>query len=103
MKILNLTIIAISMMAVAGPLQAGDADAGQAAFSSKGCAGCHGAGGSAPTPGNPKLSGKGADFTRKALADFKSGTRKNPTMNAMAGMLSDADVDNIATYIGAQK
>ena len=103
MKILNMTIIAVSMMASVSPALAGDADAGASTFSGKGCTGCHGAGGAAPTPGNPKLAGKDAAFIKKALADFKSGARKNPTMNAMAGMLSDSDVANVAAYIGAQK
>lgn len=103
MKILNTTIIAASMMLAAGPSLAGDADAGQATFTSKGCSGCHGTGGAAPTPGNPKLAGQGAGAIKKALTDFKSGARKNPTMNAMAGMLSDTDVDNVSAYLGAQK
>ena len=103
MKILSILTISAVMALAAQPALAADADAGKAAFTSKGCAGCHGDGGAAPTPGNPKLAGKGAAAIKKALADFKSGARKNPTMNAMAGMLSDADVDNIAAYLGAQK
>ena len=100
---LNILMIVASMALATSPALAGDADAGKTAFTSKGCTGCHGDGGAAPTPGNPKLTGKGAAAIKKALADFKTGTRKNPTMNAMAAMLSDADVDNVATYIGSQK
>lgn len=103
MKILNITIVAVAMMAMTTPSVAGDAAAGEATFNSKGCTGCHGTAGAAPTPGNPSLAGKDEAFIKKSLAEFKSGTRKNPTMNAMAGMLSDADVDNVAAYIGNQK
>ncbi len=102
MKIVNTAIIAISMMAAA-PAMAGDAGAGEAAYNGKGCSGCHGAGGNSQIPTYPKLSGKGADVIAKALTDFKSGARKEPTMNAMAAGLSDADVANIAAYLGAQK
>jgi cytochrome c553 len=34
--------------------------------------------------------------------DFKSGKRQNPTMNAMASMLNDTDVENVAAYLSAQ-
>jgi cytochrome c553 len=107
MKIINTAIIGISMMLAAVPAVAGDAAAGKSAFSSKGCAGCHGADGGTPMmkmdPPIPKLAGKDAAFVKKQLTDFKSGARKSATMNAMAGMLSDADIDNVAAYLGTQK
>lgn len=103
MKILHTAIIAASMMLAASPAIAGDAGAGEAAYNSKGCSGCHGGAGKSVIPTNPVLAGKGADFIKKQLTDFKSGARKNPTMNAMAAMLSDSDVDNVAAYLGAQK
>jgi len=103
MKILNMTIVAAAMLATATPSLAGDASAGESTFNGKGCTGCHGTGGAAPIPPNPKLSGKGEAVIKKALTDFKSGARKNPTMNAMAGMLSDSDIANVADYLGKQK
>ena len=103
MKIINTALIAATMMFAATPAVAGDAAAGEAAFNSKGCSGCHGAGGHSQIPGNPVLAGKGAAYIKEKLAGYKSGTIKNPTMNAMAGMLSDADIDNVAAYLGAQK
>jgi cytochrome c553 len=106
MKIINTAIIGISMMLTAAPAVAGDASAGESTFTSKGCTGCHGAGGRTPlpaTPPNPVLAGKDAAFIKKQLSDFKSGARKSPTMNAMAGMLSDTDIDNVAAYLATQK
>ena len=103
MKIFSTTIIAASMMLIAVPAVAGDAAAGASAYNSKGCSGCHGADGKSQIPANPVLAGKDAAFLKKQLTDFKSGARKNPTMNAMAAMLSDADVDNVAAYLSAQK
>jgi len=103
MRISHTAIIAVSMMLSAIPAVAGDIAAGKATFNSKGCTGCHGIGGHSQLPANPVLAGKGADFIRQQLTDFRSGVRQNPTMNAMAGMLSKTDIANIAAYLGTQK
>lgn len=103
MKIVYSAIVAAAMMAATNPVLAGDAAAGEAAYNGKGCSGCHGAGGRSQVPSNPALNGKSADYIKKALSDYKSGAKQNATMNAMAAMLSDADVDNVAAYLGAQK
>jgi len=103
MKILHTAIIATSMMLAAGPAVAGDAAAGKAAYTSKGCLGCHGPNGRNENPRYPILAGQHAAYIKKNLGDFKSGARKDPTMNAMSAMLSDTDVDNIAAYLSAQK
>ena len=50
-----------------------------------------------------KLAGKDAAFIKQQLMDFKSGKRQNPTMNAMAAMLNEADMANVAAYLSAQK
>ena len=76
-----------------------DAAAGQSTYSAKGCIGCHGAGGKSTVPTFPSLIGRNAAFVRKNLTDFRSGTRQNPTMNAMAAGLSDDDINNLADYI----
>lgn len=76
-----------------------DAAAGQSAYAARGCIGCHGAGGVSVVATYPTLKGKGGDFVRKNLTDFRSGARKNPVMNAMAAGLNDADINNIADYI----
>ena len=60
MKIVNAIIITGTLALSANLLFAGDAEAGKTAFASKGCAGCHGAGGAAPAADNPKLAGKDA-------------------------------------------
>lgn len=106
MKLVNTAIIATTLMITAAPSLAGEAVAGMSTFNGKGCIGCHGAGGGRPvttTPPTPKLAGKDAAFIKKQLIDFKSGARKNATMNAMAAMLNDAEVDNVATYLSTQK
>jgi cytochrome c553 len=85
-----------------GTALAGDAGAGQAAYQSKGCIGCHGAAGKSNNPANPVLNGKEADYLKQQLMAYRSGERQNATMNAMAGMLSDDDIANIAAYLSSQ-
>ena len=86
-----------------GPLLASDAAAGKSAYSARGCIGCHGAAGKAPiAPNYPVIGGKPEDFVSGELTRFRSGERQEPTINAMAAMLSDADIANIAAFLAAQ-
>ena len=95
--------IACSLVLMMSGSAYADKAAGQSAYSAKGCIGCHGAGGKSTVPTYPSLAGQNADFVRKNLTDFRSGARKNPTMNAMAAGLSDTDINNLATYIDSLK
>ena len=103
MKLVQAAIFGAAMSFASIPAIAGDAAAGEAAYNSTGCSGCHGQGGNSQVPANPSLAGKDAAFLKQQLMDFKSGKRQNPTMNAMAAMLSDADMANVAAYLSAQK
>jgi len=94
-------IFLTSVLAFSGQLMAGDAGAGQSAFAAKGCIGCHGAGGVSVVPAYPSLKGRTEAFVKENLANFRSGKRQNPTMNAMAAGLKDADIENLAAYIGS--
>lgn len=94
------------MMITAIPVHAADAAAGKSAFNAKGCVGCHGAGGGSPivsNPPTPSLAGKEAAYIKKQLTDFKSGARQSATMNAMAAMVNETEVENIAAYLSSQK
>jgi len=95
-------LVCLLALALSGSVFA-DAAAGKSAFAARGCIGCHGAGGVSVVPTYPSLKGKSAEFTSKSLTDFRSGARKDPTMNAMAAGLSDADIKNLADYIGSLK
>ena len=46
----------------------------------------------------PKLSGQTPAYIVVALKAYKSGDRGHPTMKAIAGSLSDADMADIAAY-----
>jgi cytochrome c553 len=67
------------------------------------CAACHGADGNSAAPANPNLAGQIADYITLQLAHFKAGIRVNPTMQAMAATLSDADMQALGVYFSQQK
>jgi len=97
MKKQILALIAVSALTVSATSMAGgNAAAGKARAAA--CAGCHGADGVSKAPIYPNLKGQKEAYLVKQLKNFKSGARKDPTMNAMAKPLSDADMANIAAY-----
>ena len=46
----------------------------------------------------PKISGQGAKYITSALAAYKKGDRKHPTMRGIADSLSDQDMADVAAY-----
>lgn len=102
MKKQILALLAASALTVSATAMAGgDAAAGKAKAAT--CAGCHGANGVSLAPIYPNLKGQKAAYIVKQLKAFKDGSRKDPTMNAMAKPLSDADMANVAAYFSSQK
>ena len=92
-----LILAASANIAVAG----GNAAAGKAKAAT--CNGCHGANGISAIPTYPNLAGQKEAYLVKQMKAFKDGTRKDPTMNAMAKPLSDADMANIAAHYAGMK
>jgi len=80
---------------------AGDPAAGKEKASI--CQTCHGVDGNSTTTTYPKLSGQYAEYIQKQVNDFKSGTRKDPMMSAMAGSVeNEQDLLDIAAYFASQ-
>lgn len=46
----------------------------------------------------PKIGGQQAGYIVKTLQDYKTGTRKHPTMQGIAATLSDQDMADLAAY-----
>jgi len=67
------------------------------------CAACHGTNGVSPSPAQPHLAGQKAGYIAKQLAAFKSGTRVNPIMTAMAATLTPEDMQSVGEYFEMQK
>ncbi|MDD5276118.1 MAG: c-type cytochrome [Methylovulum sp.] len=62
------------------------------------CVGCHGAQGKSNNNQWPNLAAQQATYLANQLNAFKSGTRANAMMQAMATNLSDDDINNLAAY-----
>ena len=89
-------IAATALTASANAIAAGDAAKGKAKAAS--CGACHGTDGMSKVPTYPNLKGQKAAYLVKQMKAFKSGARKDATMNAMSKPLSNADIDNLAAY-----
>ena len=71
------------------------------------CIGCHGIGGyKASFPevfSVPMIGGQSAKYIENALTAYRKGDRSHPTMQAIAGGLSDQDIADLAAYYAAKK
>ncbi|MBE0626290.1 MAG: c-type cytochrome [Burkholderiales bacterium] len=74
----------------------GDAAAGEQ--SAAACAGCHGDDGNSPNDTWPSLAGQNAAYLARILAAYQSGDQTDPVMTPLAKALSDADIQNLASY-----
>lgn len=102
MKRQILTLLsAVALATAANVASAGDAAAGKAKAAS--CGGCHGANGVSAVPTYPNLAGQKEAYLAKQMKAFRDGTRKDPTMNAMAKPLSDGDIANISAFYSGLK
>ena len=91
-----LPVLAAAGLMISATASAGDPAAGEAKSST--CVSCHGRNGVSSNPIYPNLAGQHAPYLVKALNAYRSGDRGDPTMKAMAGTLTDADVENLAAY-----
>jgi cytochrome c553 len=89
-------VMAIFILSVSGNVVAGDAVAGKVKAAQ--CAACHGAAGISQMGLYPNLAGQKEQYLVKQLNDYRSGARKDPTMQAMVGALSDEDVANLSAF-----
>ncbi|AWT36112.1 cytochrome c [Deinococcus arenae] len=74
-------------------LKAGPADPARGEAIAASCSGCHG-----PTGRAPVLKGQPAAQIQNALLAFRSGTRRNGTMQGVASRLSDQDIVDVAAH-----
>jgi cytochrome c553 len=67
------------------------------------CDRCHGVNGNSTDPRAPALAAQRIDYLEKVLRAYQTGARKSPAMAAMSGILTDADVENLAAHYARQK
>ena len=87
--------------APAAPAAKADLAKGEATYTAA-CASCHGADGNSGSPAYPKLAQQHPDYLVKQLQEFKSGKRANAIMSGMAAGMSDADMKNVAAWLGSK-
>jgi cytochrome c553 len=77
-----------------------DGSAGQS--KSAACQACHGPTGTSTQPIYPNLGGQHQNYLTKSLLGFRDGSRANAIMSGFASGLSDADIQDIATWYASQ-
>jgi cytochrome c553 len=65
------------------------------------CQACHGFDGLSKVPDAPSIAGQAEPYVVAQLQAYKSGARKNDAMSVVAPSLSDADIEDLATYFSA--
>ncbi len=102
-KLLSAIGLAAALLPLAAAAQ-GNADAGKTKISM--CIGCHAIPGyksSFPSVYQvPMIAGQSGPYIAAALQAYKKGDRSHPTMRAIAGSLSDADIADLAAYYGSK-
>ncbi|MBN2692310.1 MAG: cytochrome c [Burkholderiaceae bacterium] len=105
----SISMIAISLLFCAtaqAQTATGNAAAGQ--YDSAMCEGCHNAHGGFKTDfpavyRAPKLNGQSAAYIAQCLQDYRSGARRNPTMKAVADILTPRQIADLSAYYAVEK
>ena len=100
MKKTTIIVGALSLL-LSTSVMAGSAEEGKKKASS--CTSCHGMNGKSNNPNNPNLAGQKKNYLIKALKAYRDKTRVDPMMNSLTASLSDADIDDIATFYSSVK
>jgi len=101
MKTLLTLIVFSALFIFANMAIAGSADAGKQKSSA--CTSCHGFNGKSTNPNNPNLAGQKKNYLAKALKDYRDKKREDAMMNSLTASLSDADIDDLATFFSSVK
>lgn len=94
------TLVVASAFAVPRAMAGGDAGRGEALGQT--CLICHGIEGyrnADPSYRVPKLGGQKASYLNAALKAYRNGARRDPTMAALAGNLTDQEMADVVAYL----
>lgn len=98
MRIILGTVLGMGI-SIVGPAPAADTEAGEAA--AEPCFACHGSNGVSVSADIPNLAAQKEDYLVSQLEAFRAKERTNPLMNAMAGQLSDQEIENLAAFFSS--
>jgi cytochrome c553 len=95
-------LAAVLSVATLTPAAAGDLAAARARVQVL-CQNCHGMDGVALIPGAANLSGQQKEYLVAQLRAFRAGSRQEAQMSVVAKTLTDADIENLASWYSAVK
>lgn len=94
-------IIATAVLGLGVSLGASAADQNAADKAKNLCAACHGPNGISTNPLWPNLAGQKAAYIEKAMRDYKSGLRNDPSMSAIAATVNESELASLGAYYAA--
>ena len=94
-------LIALACLA-SGAAHAGDLNAGRIKAAAA-CAVCHGPNGLSMLPNAPHLAGQPATYLVEQLKNYRSGKRAHEVMGVIAKPLTDAEIDDLASWYAAMQ
>lgn len=95
-RIHGAALLALGVVAAAGPAAAGDAAAGKE--KAEMCQSCHGLDGITSLPDAPHIAGDSEIYIVSQLNAFRSGAREHEQMSVIASSLSDEDIADLAAW-----
>lgn len=99
---LKLSIVILLGFMLGGSAQAASLYAGQAKAAAV-CSQCHGIRMPSADAPFPPLGGRDVEYLKTAIKQYRDKTRVSDIMNAIAGSLTDKDINDIAHYYGGVK
>ncbi len=102
MKAIVLTGLCLLGLSLQTSVFAASPYAGQARAAAV-CSQCHGIRTPSAEAPFPSLAGQDQTYLETALKQYRDKTRKNDVMNAIAGSLSDTDIQSVASYYSKLK
>jgi cytochrome c553 len=102
MKMTHFTVWLLVGLLAAGSAQATSLYVGQAKAAAV-CSQCHGIRMPSADAPFPPLGGRDPEYLKTAIKQYRDKTRKSDIMNAIAGSLTDAEINDIAAYYGSVK
>ncbi len=98
----RLSLILLGGLLAAGSSQAASVYAGQSKAAAV-CSQCHGIRNPSADAPFPPLAGRDAEYLKTAIKQYRDKTRVSDVMNAIAGSLTDRDIDDIVSYYSKAK
>ncbi len=99
---LTFSLVCLVGLLLSGTAQAASLYAGQSKAAAV-CSQCHGIRMPSADAPFPPLGGRDPEYLKTAIKQYRDKTRKSDIMNAIAGSLTDAEINDIASYYGSVK